>query len=168
MLKKHYSDAFTPLILESGVICLIIATNMFFLVKEMRHRGFYVWYRDNFGSMFQKLFAMCSVFGTLLKVQEYVRIKEVRKWQLDDENDRVMDFYEAFTPIFICIGLFICKIVMMRSEFQIAKCILAMFLILLALAAETYFDNDLQNNVSLCILAVPISGILFCQATLDF
>ena len=79
-----------------------------------------------------------------------------------------MDFYEAFTPIFVCIGLFICKIVMMRSEFQVTKCILAMFLLLLASATETYFDNDLQNNVSLCILAVPISGILFCQATLDF
>jgi hypothetical protein len=83
----------------------------------MSYKGIYVWYRDSFGSMAQKLIAMSCVFATLLKVQEYVRIKEVRKWQLDDENDRVMDFYEAFTPIFICIGLFICKILMLRSEF---------------------------------------------------
>ena len=110
---------------------------------------------------------MC-VFLTLLKIQEYVRIKEVRKWSLDDDNDRIMDFYQAFTPMFVCIALFLFKTLMMKSEFQVTKCILAFFLVLLASATETYFDNDLKNNVSLCILVIPISGILICQAALDF
>ena len=87
---------------------------------------------------------------------------------LDDEEDRFMDFYEAFSPIFVLIGLFVTKVAMIKEDFQATKCVLAGFLILLASTAETYFDKDLENNVSPCILALPISGILVCQAILDF
>lgn len=81
---------------------------------------------------------------------------------LDDYQDRYMDFYEAFSPIFVVIILFIVKIIMVKSDQQVTKSVLAMFCVLLATSAETYFDSDLDNNVSLTTLALPISGILFC------
>ena len=50
VLKKHYSDAITPLIFESGFICLLISFNIYSLVKEMLAKGLLVWYRNSFGS----------------------------------------------------------------------------------------------------------------------
>jgi hypothetical protein len=78
-----------------------------------------------------------------------------------------MDFFDAFSPIFVCIALFGIKLVMCSFDYALIKTMMALFCILLAAFAETHFDKQLTNNVSLRMLAIPISGILVCQALLD-
>ena len=51
VLKKHYSDALTPLIIESGIICTIISVNLYNLLTEMLNKGPLVWYRNSFGDL---------------------------------------------------------------------------------------------------------------------
>lgn len=80
MLKKHYSDALTPLIIELGLIALLISINIFHLSRELFQKGPMVWYRDSLGLLIQQLIVTLSVFATFLKIQEYICIKERRKW----------------------------------------------------------------------------------------
>lgn len=78
-----------------------------------------------------------------------------------------MDFYLAFRPIFILLILFVAKISCFRTEYLAIKLCIAVSALSIAVISETYFDNDFQNDSSLCILALPISIILISQAILD-
>lgn len=78
-----------------------------------------------------------------------------------------MDFFSAFTPMYIFIGLYLLKAFFLKGSNDGVKCLLAFSGLFLSLVVETLFDWENDNNSSLCMLAIPISLILVSQSFLD-
>lgn len=71
-------------------------------------------------------------------------------------------------PVFILVGIFVFKVVFLRSDYDAIKLVMALSSLILIGVTSTYLDKEESNNAKLTILAAPISAILIMQALLDY
>ena len=90
-------------------------------------------------------------------------MKEFRFWKGDDNGkDSNMDFNEAFRPMYILIALSFVKLVLFRGQFDLYIGIAGFSGLIFARLTETYFDIDDDNDVSLWLVAIPLTTIFIC------
>lgn len=126
-----------------------------------------VWTRDSIGYLIQQVVCLIATLVGFYKLRQYVLIKEELAWQLDSDHDQIMDFFDAFRPFLILIGLYFLKAALFKEDFQFFKMWIAKSMIALCIVASTYYDKTLGNGMPLIALAIPISTILIGQAVLD-
>ena len=79
-----------------------------------------------------------------------------------------MDFYQAFQPIYILISLSFVKLLLFRGQFDLYIGIASFSGLIFARFANSYFDRDDKNDVSLWLVAIPLTTIFMCQAAINF
>lgn len=72
-----------------------------------------------------------------------------------------MRFKDAMRPLLVLSGLYLFKVFCLLTENLLIKTVMAVSVIVSIYLGDTLFDSDPQNNVPLCLLAVPISIFLF-------
>ena len=83
---------------------------------------------------------------TLILLKRYILLKEQRQWLRDKELDGIMDFYEWAQPMFIFIGLFIFKMICIKTSFSVYKIMACGAFVLLAVVGESHFDRSRNND----------------------
>lgn len=121
-----------------------------------------VWHRDNLGSMISQLIFHCSINSTLFKLRKYVRSKEDREWAQDFVDDEFLDFFDAFTPMFYFVSLYIIKLSCLKTEYVLIKTVASLALIAFIIMGETLFDRSDNNDTPIWLLAIPITILLTC------
>ena len=148
------------------VIGLVL--NIVSLLQDIVNQGIVVWHRDNLGSMISQLIFQCCICSTLCKLRKYVRSKEDREWARDFTDDENQDFFDAFTPMFYFVSLYIMKLSCLKTEHVWVKLVASFAVISFIIMGETLFDRSDRNDAPIWLLAIPITVLLSCQATLDF
>lgn len=91
--------------------------------------------------MISQLVFHCCINATLLKLRKYVRSKEDREWEQDFADDGYIDFYDAFTPMFYFVTLYLIKLSCLKTDYAWVKLVASLALIAFILMGETFFDN---------------------------
>mmetsp|Transcript_5040 Transcript_5040/g.7576 ORF Transcript_5040/g.7576 Transcript_5040/m.7576 type:complete len:324 (-) Transcript_5040:79-1050(-) len=167
-VEYEYNTAMIPLIWLSLSICIVILVNLINILRDSIENGPLVWIRDAFGQQILYFTLHLSILTSLVKLKEYVKIKEEREWEPDSATDNIMDFYDAFRPIFVLVGLYLVKVSLIKATHDFGKVILALASVGIAFICHSYFDSDQHNNVRLELLALPISVILVGQVVLEW
>jgi len=101
----------------------------------------FVWTRESVGKLGEQIaYTVLLIIGAF-RLKSYMLLKEQAKWTIDDPLDDQMDFYSAFIPVFVFIGLFIFKKVLIKGSNDIIRLGIAKSAIALAVVTETYFDS---------------------------
>jgi len=94
-------------------------------------------------------------------MEVYIDSKEHRKWKPDIDGDKVIDFYEAWAPIFVFISFYILKILCCRVEYGMIKFLMCLSVIGFAYLGESHFDRSENNDAPIWLQAIPITIFLF-------
>ena len=78
-----------------------------------------------------------------------------------------MDFYEAFSPIFVFLVMYIIKQICFRVDYCMIKFVMCLSVIVLTIIGESHFDVSQNNDAPIWLMAIPISAFLIGQALMD-
>jgi len=158
--NEDFSNCLVPLIFAIGVYLCFVLASLHALVRDGLAQNMPVWIRNSIGSLLQQIIALISILVGLVKMRRYILLQEQRAWQADEEGDISTNFYIAFRPALILLGLYFVKSFLFQEEYQFWKCMIAKSLVGLCILVSTYFDSRIGHAVSLWLLALPITSIL--------
>ena len=156
--SKNYFEAVEPLIGLSIFVLAVIAIQLIDLVKVILDHGLQVCHRDNLGVYIQKIVIHGSVLMTLCHLHTYLK-------------QGGLNFIDVFHPLFILSIMILLRIMCCKLSTSVELAFMNLCLYAILFVGFCLFDKPESNvhnyDPPYWHFAVPVSGLLLCEAWLN-